>query len=246
MIQDFEIRIGQSLLRGALNVPDDFKSLSDELPALNIMVHHYPGNRHGHSQFFDLLENELANDGKHCLRFDFRGCGQSQGEAQNFSIRRARSDLLAVIDWAYKHGYTRIILIGEGLGATVAMLSHSDEDDQDISTSGYILLWPLLDLPFSADQIYKSDDGIESPLYDDLMHIDLPNTLKTIREPMQVMHGTHDEISPIDRLDFLRAYSASKRLDITSFQGGVHGLIKDSERSAIAFHIKGFIDKYGA
>lgn len=58
------------------------------------------------------------------------------------------------------------------------------------------------------------------------------------------MHGAQDKVSPIEQLDMFRACAGHRRVEITSFQDGTHGLPQENHRKSMFFHIRQFIEKY--
>ena len=97
-----------------------------------------PQYRAGSHRQFVLLSRELAAAGIHCFRFDYRGMGDSEGEARNFDnvendIREAVNTLLE-----YSPGIKRIALWGLCDGATAAAFYAT----VDKRISGLVMLNP--------------------------------------------------------------------------------------------------------
>lgn len=222
---------------------------------LVIMMHGFPGNRDCHGKIFHDLEFLLRDKGYHTLRFDFRGCGDSGGREEDFTLGTAGEDLRTVTGWAKENGYRRFVTVGEGLGACVPLLHMEAE------VACAVMLWPLIDLPVIARTAFKIDriepenaaagyavqDGhrIGLGLVHELLYTDMKPHLDKIACPVLVMHGVADEISPIDQIDLLREGAENcPRVEITSFQDGVHGLPQLNHRKVMYFHITQFIEKY--
>ena len=62
--------------------------------------------------------------------------------------------------------------------------------------------------------------------------------------PTLILQGVRDEITPIETLDLARGHIRSKRLEITTFHDGEHGLHKLNHRKSMFFHITQFIEKF--
>ena len=221
---------------------------------LVIMVHGFPGHKEGHEALYPDLQMQLTAKGFHSLSFDFRGCGASDGEHEDFSFSRAKEDFSYVTEWAEKLGYERFMVVAEGLGAALALKY------MGMQAACFVLLWPMLDLPgiagslFEADEIeeewrkagYKiiHDHRIGVKLLDEMKAANLTDTIKALGKPVLTMHGAQDSISPISQLDMLRASAGVRRIEITSFHDGTHGLPQKNHRKTMMFHIFQFLEKY--
>jgi pimeloyl-ACP methyl ester carboxylesterase len=222
---------------------------------LIIMLQSFPSAPLQHDKLYLTIEFLMVDKGYHTLRFDYRGCGESDGKPQDFSIGSACEDFQTIMHWAKSKGYKRFFFVGEGLGATIALMN------MDIDVKGVILLWPALDLELfrkaalnldaiSEDEIkrgYIEQDGgviIGTGLIRDLKKIDIVYALKEVFVPTTILHGARDTKIPISQLDLARQYLPAKRVEITTFHDGEHGLIKENHRQSMLFQIQQFIDRY--
>ncbi|MEE9182514.1 MAG: alpha/beta fold hydrolase, partial [candidate division NC10 bacterium] len=75
------------------------------------------------SDKFVLLAARLTEAGFACLRFDFRGCGQSGGQLKDTTIAGRINDLRAVLARLRDHQALdqRFFLVGSSLGGYVAL-----------------------------------------------------------------------------------------------------------------------------
>lgn len=217
-----------------------------------MMVHDFPGNTSSYDKLFDDLSENLVKRGFHTLSFDFAGCGESEGQEKNFSLEKACVDFRNVLGWSKGQGYENYIYIGAGLGATLSILNYQKY------VSGMVMLWPVLDLNGHAELHFKNladeseDVGfavrnghqIGFDFVKELEDIDLSDKIAKITEPVLIMHGAEDEVVPIDHLDVIREHASGRRLEITSFQDGNHGLTQSNHRHALAYHINQFVERY--
>jgi len=87
-----------------------------------IMLHGWAGYRIGAHQLFTKLARMAEAAGFFCLRFDFRGRGDSEGEAKDTTLSTMISDTVAAVDWLVAEtGLQRIALVGDCSGAEVAI-----------------------------------------------------------------------------------------------------------------------------
>lgn len=222
--------------------------------SLVIMVHGFPGNKESHDNVFSDLSSSLKKNGYSSLSFDCRGCGKSGGTQEDYSLSSARRDIAATIRWARMKGYQKFIFIGEGLGAILPLM------DFDDLSSCFVMLWPILDLPHYAQTMFDSknieeqwkkagyiiheDTRVGTEFIYELENTSLVSTLQKVTKPTLVMHGVKDEVAPIEKLDVLRSRIGSRRVEITSFEGGIHGLPQENHRQSMIYHVLQFIEKY--
>ena len=202
--------------------------------------------------FFGGVEKLLVEQGLQTVRFDFRGCGQSEGSKENFTVETASEDLQNMFKWARAQGYERFGIIAEGLGATLAF-SNLDKD-----VSFIVLAWPLLDPNMVYDSLLQEDlrkvdhtntNGehakiVTSKFLASLKNKDFKDAISSVNVPMLVFHGQKDKLVPISQLELLRQHFKGPRVEITTFEDGGHGLIDISHRRMMHYHIKCFSDRY--
>lgn len=84
-----------------------------------ILCHGFKGSLHYH--LWPMLITALNAHGIGTLRFDFNGCGKSDGEFENMTVPNEIDDLYNVISWLGKQPYTAgISLAGHSQGGVVA------------------------------------------------------------------------------------------------------------------------------
>lgn len=223
---------------------------------LIIVLHSFPGSNNGTENIYKLLIPSLIDKGYQCLAPNFRGCGDSSGYSAEFTLQSAKEDIQACIDWAKTKDITRIIFIAEGLSAHLPLLFK----DEEICILCNVVLWPCLDLQHVVNvllngititesdtkkgYIIVSGTQIGVPLINELKTSVLAQQLPPLDAPLLIMHGEKDKISPYDSLDILRNLVTNRRLEITSFQDGEHGLPQKSQRESMLYQIHQFIAKY--
>lgn len=87
-----------------------------------ILLHGWAGYRAGPHQMFVKLARQAAERGFCCLRFDFRGRGDSEGEAQKASLSTMISDAIRAAEvFAGKCDPVPLALVGDCSGSEVAL-----------------------------------------------------------------------------------------------------------------------------
>jgi uncharacterized protein len=107
-------------LSGVLHTPIDLKA-GQRRPAF-LVLHGFGGSKSGQGQ--SLIANQLAGWGYIVMRFDFRGCGESEGERGWILCLDQVADTSSALSYMARRPYVaadRIALIGSSFGAAVAI-----------------------------------------------------------------------------------------------------------------------------
>ena len=219
---------------------------------LIIMIHGYPSTKDNHNNLFGGVADLLVAQGLQTVRFDFRGCGQSEGAKDAFTVETATDDLQNILKWARAQGYSRFGIIAEGLGASLAFANI------DPSMSFIILAWPILDPAKVYETLLEEDIKkaggsnvtaenakiVTSKFMESLRDWNFSESIEKADVPLLVFHGLQDKLVPITQLELLRTHFKGPRADITTFDDGGHGLIDIPHRRMMHYHIKNFADRY--
>lgn len=254
MAAKIQIQVSETEAITALHGLYESEAILNHEDILIIMVHGFPGHKTGNNDLYGDLEFMLVEKGFNTLRFDFRGCGESTGKQEDFSLSSALDDFRNILQWTKGKKYKRLIYIGEGLGAALAVMN------VELNVQAMIFLWPLLDLKnfyesnfaaleMGAEAIKKSYVEFEGHKYgfgllQELKQASLANKFKDVYMPTLIMHGARDESIPVSHLDVARDHSNARRMEITVFHDGEHGLQKLNHRKMMFHHITQFIEKY--
>jgi alpha-beta hydrolase superfamily lysophospholipase len=224
--------------------------------SLVIMVHGFPGeDSHSHEDIYGQLSYTLTKDGFDTIRFDFRGCGKSEGKQKDFNFQNARQDIKAVYEWAEQAGYKSFAIIASGFGACIALL------EQHEKMSACILLWPML-MPNSSwlgdytekvsddkwkdrDYLLIGENRVGKTFLAQIKECNMSKYIQNIDVPVLVQHGVMDKKIPIEQLEELREHAkTAKRIEITSYEAGNFALTRPNERKTMFHHIRQFLHKY--
>ncbi len=113
---------------------------------LVIVCHGFVGSRMGVNRLFVKAAREFAQHGMAVLRFDYEGCGESEGDYGSYPFERFIQQTLDVIDYSAKLDEideNQIILLGHSLGGAVAALTASR--DKRIKK---LAMWSAVGHPF--------------------------------------------------------------------------------------------------
>jgi len=113
----FKNRNGRQLV-GILHLPEGRRK-----PPLVIICHGFGGTKTGRK--YTKLARALEKNKIASFRFDFEGCGDSEGNFESITIKRQASDLKAATNWTLKQkniNKNKIALLGNSLGAAIVAL----------------------------------------------------------------------------------------------------------------------------
>lgn len=113
---------GQKIF-GVLHKP--VLEVSKKYPAI-IVCHGFAGQKTGRYRFYVVLAEELAKKGIAVLRFDFRGCGDSEGDFSDTTLSGQVEDALKALEFLKNDpdiDPERLGICGRSLGGAVAVLT---------------------------------------------------------------------------------------------------------------------------
>ena len=177
------------------------------------------------SDKFVALGERMVREGMALLRFDFRGCGESEGKIEENTVSGRVADLVAAVDFvrSYPGLGNRIGLLGSSLGGYVSLIKAAM--DKEIGTT---VIWAT---PFHLDDLgsKKGQEGI--PNLEDEFFIDLPKhrllpLLPKVSNCL-VIHGEEDELVPVDQAwEIFHRLGAPKEIHVI---GGADHRLTDSD-----------------
>lgn len=228
---------GAETVLGILSEPDQ------KARKLVVLLHGGPGGtKDGPDNLFVQLAERFGTDSVASLRFDFRGSGESDGLSVDTTIQAEVNDLRAATEWVLAKGYSDLGLVGESLGATIALAGY------DSRYKALALLWPAIDLmdtslreflsPSATAELERTgfveSDGIRvgQGFIDELRTVNMTSRLSRIDAPTLLVHGTADEDVPFAQSQQAKAILGD-RADLHLIDGGGHGLREDTHRRTV-------------
>lgn len=92
-------------------------------PPIVVVLHGYAGTKLGSKLCYVTLAKSLTSAGLGCLRFDFRGSGDSEGTLSKMLIEHFVSDLLAVCAHLHQLRFSTLCFFGSSFGGAIALLA---------------------------------------------------------------------------------------------------------------------------
>ncbi|WP_194841122.1 alpha/beta hydrolase [Sporosarcina cascadiensis] len=136
------VKSGEYNLSGALHLPEFTR---EKVPLL-IFIHGFVGSKVGEHRLFVKAARYFTKRGFAVFRFDFSGCGESEGDYGGVTLTNQLNEVQDVIDYVSRiRGINahRITLVGHSLGGAVASLTAAaDPRVKDL------ILWSPVGLPY--------------------------------------------------------------------------------------------------
>jgi len=142
-------------------------------PPVVVVFHGFGGHKVGHARVYVNEAELLSKAGIATLRFDFQGCGDSEGRWSEMTIGSEVSDALSVLDYLHTLGsvdMSRLGFLGKSLGGLIAVLTAKESLKKKKIAPKSLALWAPA---FHAEQWAKLWDVIQDPKTTDKMRAEL-------------------------------------------------------------------------
>jgi len=193
------------------------------------------------SDKYILVGEEFARRGIAVCRFDYRGCGESDGVVTETTVAQRVADSLAVVRTMRAHPSLsgRVALLGSSLGAYVALFVAA-VDPRIKAVAAWATPADLQDL--AADPETVRDYELGDPFLEEL------SAGKYLRAPVGVryclfVHGDQDDLVPVSHAHRLYAAALNPR-QIEVIPGGNHQLTDPAHRQRAVGLSLGWIERY--
>ncbi|MEK3936491.1 alpha/beta fold hydrolase [Sporosarcina sp. FSL W7-1349] len=194
-------------LSGALHLPEKKQKFTTPLI---VLLHGFVGNKVGEHRLFVKAARHFTSKGYAVVRFDFSGCGESDGDYAQVTVTKQLQEVQAVLDHlsSIKEIDARnIILIGHSLGGAVAAMTAAQ--DRRIKK---LILWSPVGTPYDditailgyekvnvANEKGKVDYHgfyVSRPFLEDLKKHHPVEAVQLYKGPALVIHANEDEDIP--------------------------------------------------
>jgi alpha-beta hydrolase superfamily lysophospholipase len=166
-----------------------------QLPAPCIICSHGLFSSKASSKFVAVTEH-LAANGFVAVRYDHRGCGESQGQIENTTVSGRIQDLEAVYHHARQQPNISdtFALMGSSMGGYISLFMAAK-----YSVFSALAVWAT---PFEIRRPSKSRKATDLPVlknefYNDLIHYRLGDILNNLNRCL-ILHGQKDELVPVE------------------------------------------------
>lgn len=173
------------------------------------------------SDKFLLLGELFSEGGIAFLRYDHRGCGESEGDIRKTTVSGRLKDLEAVFEFCLGHPFLkegRIGLLGSSLGGFISIFKGAS--DPRVKA---LVLWAT-----PASLRGEVEGPLEEAFYEDVKRYDAIEAIRNLSCCL-ILHGTEDEVVPFG--DAQRLYRAAREpKQLILLEGGDHRFSKPEIR----------------
>lgn len=247
---DIEHR-GRSL-RGTLHLPSAGSAAA--APAL-VLCHGFGGNRAEFGYSFVRLAERMAERGLAAYRFDFAGCGDSDGDFADLAVSDQVSQVVTILDAVGAHPAVdaeRISLLGMSLGGLTASLAAAERPVRSLALWAPAAAAVAMDETAAkrrADAIAENgyDDfgglAVHQRFVDDAEGIDPFTDAAAHAGPVLLAVGSNDFVLGPGLLDrYRRTYG--ERLDLRMLDGVGHGFETVPAREHLIELTEAFVSRH--
>ncbi len=180
---------------GKLHLPDV------EKPPVVVGSHGLEGSMESAKQ--TILARVLPEMGVAFLRFDHRGCGDSEGEfATDTSLETRVQDMVHAVDylWALKKTRRELVLFGSSLGGATCIAAWKQLLDLGVQPQGAVLCAAPVDsrtikiIPMEATQ---DRPALPLSFFTENLLFDLSDALPLLHQVL-IFHGDQDSVVPVE------------------------------------------------
>ena len=197
------------------------------------------------------LEAWAKAAGRGFLRFDYGGCGQSEGAFEEQSLAGWRDDVVTMLDQLVEGP---AVLVGSSMGGWLMLLVARDRPDKVAALVGIAPAPDFTDWGFSMDEKMKllQDGQLERPSpYSDQPTVytsrfwqsgeasRLTASMLAIDCPVRILHGWGDRDVPHERTVHLTRMIRSADVQLTLIKDGDHRLSRDQDIALLIRTIEG-------
>lgn len=211
----------------------------EKYPAI-ILVHGFGITKEEYG-IFDSLAKNLSVAGFLVYRFDFSGCGKSEGDYSKTSLSKLKFDLSKILDFVQSQPNVdtlRIGILGRSFGTTTIIalepkikclvmmgsIAHPKEVLSNLFGKGYN--------PKGVSTRIKPNrviTKIKPQFWKDFENYNLLESIKTIHCPILFIHGSEDDKVPVSETEFYFK-NANEPKEKIIIEGTDHGFMPYREK----------------
>lgn len=245
----FENRAGHTL-RGFANLPDD---THQPVPCV-LLLHGFTGNACGYKGLNTRIGRTLAENGIGCVRFDFYGNGESDGEFEDCTFSNLYTDAEDMFSWLRRQDFAdpdRLYLSGQSMGGYVAASCAPR-----LQPKGLVLLCPGAAMWFGcaqkADMVTQQGtdwvdmEGLKYSMrfnYDMASHPNPFEEAKGYDGPVVIIRANDDKL--VDENAVSSYCAVYKDPQVLTTAGGGHNFASIPARQALTEKMVEFIREQG-
>lgn len=235
-------------LRGIVTLPDSL----EKVPCV-LLLHGFTGNVYGYKGLNTRIARSLAEAGIGCVRFDFYGNGESDGEFEDCTFTGLCEDAQDMFFWMKEQPFAdpdRLYLSGQSMGGYIAASCAPQ-----LNPNGLILLCPGAGMWFGSAQradavVEKGQDwyDMEGLKYKMAFNYDMASHPAPFEEasgyngPVLIIRASDDKLVDENTCEsYAQCYTQPQRI---TTEGGGHNFTSIPVRKAVTDAMIAFVKKH--
>ncbi|MGX1929271.1 bifunctional alpha/beta hydrolase/OsmC family protein [Flagellimonas sp. 2504JD4-2] len=202
------------------------------------------------------ISKGLTSNGFGVLRFDFTGLGESEGDFADTNFSGNVEDLVAAAQYLEKNYTAPTLIVGHSLGGAASIFAATEIPSiKAVATVGapsnpvhvkHLLKSGIEEIQAEGKAVINlsgRDFTIKKQFLDDLETKSLPETAKSLRKPLLIMHSPQDDTVGIKNAEEIYV-SAHHPKSFVSLDGADHLLSKKEDSVYVGEVIAGWAKRY--
>lgn len=201
MYQALELNVNGRLIRGCLRAPEG----KGPFPTV-IFFHGFTVDKVGMMRLHELFARECVKAGFACVRFDFYGCGESDGDFNEMTVGHEIEEGKAIYEWCQKQPFCQpenVFLTGHSMAVCGGLSAPS-------SSRRRLRLAPALNMYYGAAVRARTMKGptehgwdingleLSRTYLDEIRKMDTLAMSRGYHGKVLLVHGTEDELVQVD------------------------------------------------
>ncbi len=203
MYKSVKLDVNGRLLRGCVRAPEG------EGPYPTVIFYHgFTVDKVGMQRLHELFARELVKAGFACVRFDFYGLGESEGDFSEMTLGHEIEEAEAIYKWSLEQDFCdpdNLYISGHSQGGLICTCIAPK-----INPKAMVIWAPALNQYYGASLRARTMMGptekgwdiegleLSRDFIEEIRKMDLRSMARGYENPTLLIHGTEDELVPVD------------------------------------------------
>lgn len=226
MYRSVELDANGRLLRGCVRMPDG----EGPFPTV-IFYHGFTVDRIGMQRLHELYARKMVEEGFACVRFDFYGLGESEGDFSEMTLGHELEEAKAIYAWTLIQDFCKpddLYISGHSQGGLICTCIAPE-----IQPKAMVLWAPALTMYYCAALRARTTMGptergwdiegleLSKEFLEEIRKMDFRKMALGYEGPIMLIHGTEDEVVPVD-VAYVYQDIYGKNINISLIEGANH------------------------
>ena len=231
MYRSVELNVQGKLLRGVVRAPEEGRAF----PTV-IFFHGFTVDKVGMMRLHELFARACVAAGFACVRFDFYGCGESDGDFSEMRLSDEINQAEAIYHWTRQQDFCdpeNTFLTGHSMGGLITGIVSAR-----VSPKAAVMWSPAPmvyydasgragAVPTAYQDIYDIGGlGLHREFLEDARHINAIEASRGYTGPVLLIHGDQDEKAPVAAVGFYEDLYAPGQLQVRLIRGSSIAFLK--------------------